>query len=136
MMNLNIFGQSVFSTAMEVYKKPIVIQISEPLTEETHVNSLENPNLFAPAGFRIVTGVKGEKYPLPPKDFENYEAVEGGYAKKKIIVRAVQLSQEGQVSTPWGETLHAQIGDYLVMEAEDNMWVVEKNIFEETYVIS
>lgn len=135
MTNLNNFGKSVFQSSTEVYKKPIVIQIGDALTEETTIDTLEGP-VVAPVGYRVVTGVKGEQYPIPATAFAQYEAVEGGYAKMKVVVRAIQLSQAGQVTTPWGATLNAQIGDFLVMEDEDNMWVVEKDIFENTYVVA
>jgi hypothetical protein len=41
-----------------------------------------------------------------------------------------------QVTTPWGETLQVEAGDYLVSElnAPDDVWPVEAEIFEETYM--
>jgi hypothetical protein len=43
--------------------------------------------------------------------------------------------QEIDIITPWGETLTAQAGDYLVSEADspDDVWPVEADIFESTY---
>ncbi len=40
------------------------------------------------------------------------------------------------IKTPWGETLTAELGDYLVSElnAPDDIWPINKEIFEETYV--
>ena len=45
--------------------------------------------------------------------------------------------QEIDIITPWGETLTAQSGDYLVSEMDkpNDAWPVEAYIFEETYVI-
>jgi len=45
--------------------------------------------------------------------------------------------QEIDIVTPWGETLTAQAGDYLVSELDklDDVWPVEADIFESTYTI-
>ncbi len=42
------------------------------------------------------------------------------------------------VTTPWGETLTAKAGDYLVSEANapDDIWPVDAEIFESTYLIT
>lgn len=45
--------------------------------------------------------------------------------------------QEIDIVTPWGETLTAQAGDYLVSEIDnqEDAWPVEAEIFENTYTI-
>lgn len=45
--------------------------------------------------------------------------------------------QEINLITPWGETLTAQPGDYLVSEIDkpEDAWPVEADIFENTYTI-
>jgi hypothetical protein len=45
--------------------------------------------------------------------------------------------QEIDILTPWGETLTAQAGDYLVSEFDkpDDAWSVEAEIFERTYTV-
>ena len=45
--------------------------------------------------------------------------------------------QEMNIVTPWGETLTAQAGDYLVSELDkpDDVWPVEADIFESTYTV-
>jgi hypothetical protein len=47
------------------------------------------------------------------------------------------LPQDIDIVTPWGETLTAQAGDYLVSELDkpDDVWPVEADIFESTYTI-
>lgn len=46
--------------------------------------------------------------------------------------------QTMDVTTPWGETLTAKAGDYLVSEANapDDIWPVDAEIFESTYLIT
>lgn len=43
-----------------------------------------------------------------------------------------------EVTTPWGAVLTAKKGDYLVSEVEkpDDRWPVDREIFENTYLIS
>jgi hypothetical protein len=43
-----------------------------------------------------------------------------------------------EIATPWGESLTAKPGDYLVSEldAPDDTWPVDAEIFESTYIIT
>jgi hypothetical protein len=43
-----------------------------------------------------------------------------------------------EVKTPWGEMLQVDVGDYLVSElhAPEDVWPVEAEIFEQTYMIT
>lgn len=43
-----------------------------------------------------------------------------------------------EVATPWGESLTAKPGDYLVseIEAPEDIWPVDSEIFENTYLIT
>lgn len=133
MKKVNEKGTKLFNEGMEVFKKAIPVAIGAPLMEETIVSTLEG-EVIAPVGFHIVTGVKGEKYPIGPEVFAQYEEVSLGlYAKQKIIVRTVQLEEACEVDTPWGATLQAKKGDFLIMETPENMWVVEEKIFGDTY---
>jgi hypothetical protein len=45
--------------------------------------------------------------------------------------------QETDIVAPWGETLTAKAGDYLISEADDpeDSWPVDADIFESTYTI-
>lgn len=53
------------------------------------------------------------------------------------FIPAPDEPQEVDIITPWGETLTAQKGDYLVSEADapDDVWPVEADIFEKTYTL-
>ena len=43
-----------------------------------------------------------------------------------------------EIATPWGESLTAKPGDYLVseMDTPDDTWPVDSEIFENTYIIT
>jgi hypothetical protein len=44
-------------------------------------------------------------------------------------------AQTQAIDTPWGETLYAKVGDYIVHESDEPeyVWPVDKEIFEESY---
>lgn len=133
MTKLNQKGTEMFAKGLEVYKKAIPVAISAALNVETTVETLEG-TVTAPAGFHIVTGIKGEKYPIGPDVFAQYEEVSPGmYAKNKVIVRCVQINESASVDTPWGATLEGKPGDFVILESSTNMWIVEEKIFNETY---
>lgn len=136
MLDLNRLGKKEYNNdkvVSEVFKKPIPITIGKPLDKITKVETLEGI-VEAPIGYRIVTGVKGEKYPIGEDVFNQYKQVgEDTYAKDKVVVKSMPIKEVGSVVTPWGAKLTAKVGDYLIMESEDNMWVVEEAIYETTY---
>jgi hypothetical protein len=68
-------------------------------------------------------------------DFKPYRS--GVERKFERFMPDPDQPQEIDIITPWGETLTAQAGDYLVSEADapDDAWPVETDIFESTYTI-
>lgn len=87
----------------------------------------------------LMTGVKGEQYPIPTEYFEQHylEDVKPGWCyKKKVVVDAEVLEVETSVKVSWCEALlTGKPGDYLVTYEPGNQAIVEKNIFEETYEV-
>lgn len=47
----------------------------------------------------------------------------------------IQLQETASVDTPWGATLEGKPGDYVILESIDNMWIVERDIFNDTYAL-
>lgn len=134
-INLNSLGASKFESAANVYKKQIPVDISTPLTKDTIVETLEG-EVNTPTGYRIVTGIKGEQYPIPNDKFQQYiRQPDGRYAKGKVIVKALEIPETGTVTTPWGAELTAKPGDYLIMESPNDMWTIDREIFEATYIV-
>lgn len=132
-MMLNERGMELFAAGVEVYKKPILVSIGSPLTVKTTVHTMEGVETALP-GYRIITGPRGEQYALDPDGFAQYEQSSPGiYFKKKTIVRALKLGLSATVSTVWGAVLTAKPYDYLVLKSPNDMWIVDQEIFDETY---
>lgn len=139
MEKINNIVNDIFLKARKAYKKPVLVRIDGPVTEDTEINTWESDKQIAKPGHYIVTGIKGEKYPIPESVFHDYEPVqdagENMYRKKKKIVFAYKVNFSGVVETISGELLEFKPGYYIVMESDDNMWAVDGEVFEEAYEI-
>lgn len=126
----NWFKQGGFQT----YKKanPIKYQTAK---QDGVLKTLEGPVNYK-AGYKIVTGPKGEQYPIPPEKFaELYDNNTDGTATPKKIMKMAKLADhDGVVNTSWGEPLNYTAGnDYIVRHGPNNNGVVKKDIFPQTY---
>jgi hypothetical protein len=89
-------------------------------------------------GFYILTGPRGEKYPMPPSTFRELKVDngDGTCSPIKIIKSAKEANHSGTVNTSWGETLQYNSSvDIIVRHGEGKYGVVKKEIFEETYEV-
>ena len=124
-------GRTTFAT----YKKPIPLNFKVAQADIT-VNTKEGP-VKARKGDFIMTGTKGENWPIPKDKFsQTYDVQPGGTtaAKKKINVRAAQMKKPFEVKVSWSaDTLKGKTGDFLVQYGPGDYGVVGKEIFEETY---
>jgi hypothetical protein len=120
-------GFKTFKKANPVpYKRAI-----EPGTLET----LEGPVSYQ-AGFYIMTGPKGEQYPITPEKFKSlYDDNGDNTATPKKISKIAKLADhDGIVNTSWGEPLNYTAGnDYIVRHGENDYGAVKKEIFHQTY---
>lgn len=98
--------------------------------------TLEGPVQYA-AGDAILTGVRGEQWPVARARFDQtYEAdaVAGHYRKRPITVWALPLRAPTEVPLGGGRgTLHGQPGDWLVQYGPGDFGIVAADIFEQTY---
>lgn len=94
------------------------------------------------AGDAIVTGVLGERWPVPESTFnEKYEPTDGQrpgepgkYRKKIRRSHAAQLSAPADIELSGSRgRLHGNIGDWCVRFGPDNMAIVGKDIFPKSY---
>lgn len=120
--------------AVKVYKKanPEHYEIAQ---QDGTIDTLEGPVNYK-AGFYILTGPKGEKYPVPPHKFAELKDDQGNgvCTPKKIIKYAKLADHNGSVDTSWGEKLNYTTGeDYIVCHGENDYGVVKKDIFAKTY---
>jgi hypothetical protein len=87
-------------------------------------------------GWYIITGPVGEKYTFPPEKFHELKTDNGdGTATPKPIVKLAKLADHsGVVNTSWGEPLHYNPGeDVIVRHGTNDYGVVKKDIFAKTY---
>ena len=121
--------------AFKTYKQPNPERY-EIADQDGTIETLEGPVKYK-AGYYILTGPKGEQYPMPPEKFRELkdDAGDGVCYPKKIVKLAKLADHDGSVATSWGETLHYSAGeDYIVRHDSNDYGVVKKDIFAKTYV--
>ena len=126
------FEQGAFQT----YKRPNPERY-EIAQEDGTIQTLEGPVNYK-KGYYILTGPKGEQYPIPPEKFREFkdDAGNGVCYPKKIVKLAKLADHDGSVATSWGEVLSYTAGnDYIVRHGPDDYGVVKKDIFEKTYEV-
>ena len=126
----NWFIKNSFKT----YKRPAK-ESYEIADEPGTIDTLEGPVKY-PAGYYIMTGPKGEQYPITPEKFEELkdDLGDGVCTPKKIVKFAKLADHSGSVDTSWGEKLQYNTGeDVIVRHGENDYGVVKKDIFAQTY---
>jgi hypothetical protein len=120
--------------AFDAYKRPNPERY-EIAQKNGTIQTLEGPVNYQ-AGYYILTGQKGEQYPIPPEKFRELkdDAGDGVCYPKKIIKLAKLADHDGSVATSWGETLNYTAGnDYIVRHGANDYGVIKKDIFAQTY---
>jgi hypothetical protein len=118
----------------KTYKRP-AIERYEIADEPGTIDTLEGPVKY-PAGYYIMTGPKGEQYPITPEKFDELkdDLGDGVCTPKKIVKWAKLADRSGSVDTSWGEKLHYNPSeDVIVRHGENDYGVVKKDIFAQTY---
>lgn len=124
------FGTGSFK-AYKVPAKEKYTVAQEPGTIQT----LEGPVKY-PAGYYIMTGPKGEQYPISPEKFAELKDDQGNgvCTPKKIVKLAKVADHSGTVDTSWGEKLQYNPDvDVIVRHGSNDYGVVKKDIFQQTY---
>ena len=120
--------------SFKAYKQPAKEKY-EVAQEPGTIETLEGPVKY-PAGYYIMTGPKGEQYPISPEKFKELkdDLGNGVCSPKKIIKLAKVADHAGTVDTSWGEKLHYNPGeDIIVRHGHNDYGVVKKDIFQQTY---
>jgi hypothetical protein len=118
----------------KTYKRPAKERY-EIASEPGTIDTLEGPVKY-PAGYYIMTGPKGEQYPITPEKFaELKDDLGNGVCTPKKIVKFAKLADHsGSVDTSWGEKLQYNTGeDVIVRHGTNDYGVVKKDIFAQTY---
>ena len=119
--------------SFETYKHSKPIHYRTALTSGT-IDTLEGPVDYH-AGHKIITGPKGEQYPVTAEKFADYydNNEDGTATPKKIIKRAKLADHDGVVKASWGDLNYKAGEDYIVRHGENDYGVVKKDIFAQTY---
>ena len=121
--------------AFQAFKIPDKIEQYEIAKEPGVVQTLEGP-VEHPAGYYIMTGPKGEQYPISPETFRtNKEDLGNGKCHPKKIIKLAKIADHsGTVDTSWGQKLHYNPEvDIIVRHGAGDYGVVKKEIFQQTY---
>ena len=123
------FKQGSFNT----FKKPAQEKY-EIAKQAGTVQTLEGPVQYE-AGHYIMTGPKGEQYPITPEKFNNLKDDQGnGIATPKKIPKIAKLADhDGVIHTSWGDLNYTAGNDYIVRHGENDYGAVKKDIFAQTY---
>ena len=98
------------------------------------VDTLEGPVSYQ-AGHHIVTGPKGERYPVSPDKFKTlYDDNGDGSATPKKIMKSARLADhDGVLKTSWGDLTYKKGQHYIVKHGPGDFGAVQSDIFDQTY---
>ncbi len=125
--------------ALQVRRRPVPVQVDFAVTEQV-VHTLEGP-VPAHAGDAIVTGTRGERWPVSRARFDaKYDPVpplprgqSGRYSPRPLRVWAVRMEAPFVVPTTKGGMLQGRAGDWLLDYGDGSRGVVADAIFQDTY---
>lgn len=129
--------ESWFSTdAFKAYKRPDKREPFVVAQNSGVIDTLEGPVKYNPGDY-IMTGPKGEKYPISPGTFQELKTDNGdGTASPKKIIKLCKLADhDGSVVLKYnGSSLEYHKGkDIIVRHGENDYGVVKQDIFNQTY---
>lgn len=120
----------------QTYKKPATEQY-EIAGADGVCQTLEGPVNYV-AGAYIMTGPKGEKYPISAEKFATLkdDHGDGTCSPKKIMKQARLADHDGIIHTSWGDLNYTAGNDYIVRHGTGDYGAVKKDIFAQTYAQS
>ena len=109
--------------------------ISYEVAKEDGVTATLEGGVRHMKGHRIITGPKGEKYPVAPEKFaELYDDHGEGKATPKAIMKKARLADhDGVVKASWGDLAYEKGKHYIVRHGDGDYGVVASDIFHQTY---
>jgi hypothetical protein len=119
--------------SFETYKKAAPVHYKTAISPGV-IDTLEGPVNYM-AGHKIITGPKGEQYPISPEKFVTlYDDNKDGTATPKKIHKHAKLADhDGVVHASWGDLNYKAGEDYIVRHGHNDYGVVKKDIFNQTY---
>ena len=121
-----------------VMKKPIPLKVE--FAKQDGVCRTKEGDVRYLEGDAIVTGTHGEQWPIPIAKFKDtYQPVDAEnslYAKKPMHSLAKQMSVQFSVNVSWSnDPILGKPGDWLLQYGKGDFGIVDKDIFDETYLI-
>ena len=129
-----------FPSAIHAIRKALVFEVVFSSSAGS-IKTLEGIVSY-PAGTPIVTGVRGEQWPVSREHFmATYEPVtegqmgqNGRYRRPPSTVLAFNLKNEYYASLPGcAGILHGKAGDWLLEDTLGHRRIIDAEIFDETY---
>ena len=119
--------------SFETFKKPAKEHYEIAQAPGT-VETLEGPVKYD-TGHYIMTGPKGEKYPITPEKFrEMKDDLGDGICTPKKIPKVAKLADhDGVLHTSWGDLNYTTGNDFIVRHGAGDYGAVKKDIFVQTY---
>lgn len=112
-------------------KEPFVVA-----NQNGSIDTLEGPVSYSEGDY-IMTGPKGEQYPISPEKFQQLKTNNGdGTASPKKIIKTVKLADhDGHVILQYNNNRlnYTSGADYVVRHGVGDYGVVKKDIFKQTY---
>jgi len=122
--------------SFKAYKTPDKREPFEVAKDSGTIDTLEGPVTYSKGDY-IMTGPKGEQYPISPKTFSDLKVDNGdGTASPKKVIKFVKMADhDGYVILSYnGSKLNYSKGeDYIVRHGPNDYGVVKKDIFKQTY---
>jgi len=119
--------------AFKTWKNPTPVKYEIADAAGT-VDTLEGPVKHA-AGHYIMTGPKGERYPITPEKFKSlYDDNGNGTATPKRVEKLAKVADhDGVLHTSWGDLAYTTGADYIVRHGPNDYGAVKADIFAKTY---
>ena len=119
--------------AFKTWKNPTPVKYEVADAAGT-VDTLEGPMKHA-AGHYIMTGPKGERYPIAPEKFASlYDDNGNGTATPKRVEKWAKVADhDGVLHTSWGDLAYTTCNDYIVRHGPNDYGAVKADIFAKTY---
>jgi hypothetical protein len=121
------------SGAFKTWKNPTPVHYELAASPGT-VETLEGPMRYA-AGHYIMTGPKGERYPITAEKFEQlYDDNGSGTATPKRVEKTAKVADhDGVLHTNWGDLSYTTGNDYIVKHGPNDYGAVKADILAKTY---
>jgi len=121
------------SGAFKTWKNPTPVKYEVADAAGT-VDTLEGP-MRHDAGHYIMTGPKGERYPITPEKFKSlYDDNGNGTATPKRVEKLAKVADhDGVLHTSWGDLAYTTGADYIVRHGPNDYGAVKADIFAKTY---